>query len=76
MSWFEPPGLGQQRGPRRTKAENVTDLPSERRSSGVVPRPQGPSLLRMPKHEPIPGHHLLPRRERRLGARLLLWAPS
>ncbi|HMJ36333.1 MAG TPA: hypothetical protein VK501_20695 [Baekduia sp.] len=28
----------------------------------------------MPKHEPIPGHHLLPRRERRLGARLLLWA--
>lgn len=28
----------------------------------------------MPKHQPIPGHHLLPRRERRLGARLLLWA--
>lgn len=28
----------------------------------------------MSKLEPIPGHHLLPRRERRLGARILLWA--
>ena len=28
----------------------------------------------MPKTDNIPGHHLLPRRERRAGARVLLWA--
>jgi hypothetical protein len=28
----------------------------------------------MPRPDDIPGHRLLPRRERRAGARLLLWA--